>query len=154
MSEVLVRQAWHVAIHSSLMWQGPFIAKTLLLLRRLLITVDKQAGGGPPPAPNNPSIRTKRDLSDTLPPGKFWLAPVLQKFPSSSKISKAVKENTACRSENFNYVIDEDRNLTVIPSGDTDLKAASFFCFLFFNSTCAGFWKRPFCNQQCKLFNK
>lgn len=45
--EVLMRQPWHVAIHSSLMWQGPSTAKPLLLLRRLLITVDKQAGGDP-----------------------------------------------------------------------------------------------------------
>ena len=62
-SEVLVRQPWHVAIHSSLMWQGPSIAKPLLLLRRLLITVDKQAGGDTPPLPapppHLPSIHTK-----------------------------------------------------------------------------------------------
>lgn len=61
--EVLLRQAWHVAIHSSLMWQGPFTAKPVLLLRRLLIMWIKQAGGDPPP--------TKRDLSDTVPPGNF-----------------------------------------------------------------------------------
>lgn len=54
-SEVLVRQPWHAAIHSSLMWQGPSTAKPLLLLRRLLITVDKQAGGGPPTPTTPPS---------------------------------------------------------------------------------------------------
>lgn len=60
-----MRQAWHVAIHSSLMWQGPLIAKPLLLLRRLLIMWIKQAGGDPSAPP------TKLDLSDTVPPGNF-----------------------------------------------------------------------------------
>ncbi|KAK2890176.1 hypothetical protein Q8A73_018476 [Channa argus] len=47
-SEVLVCQAWHIAIHSSLMWQGPPTAKPPLLLHRLLITVDKHTGGEAP----------------------------------------------------------------------------------------------------------
>lgn len=55
MCEALLRQAWHVAIHSSLMWQGPFIAKPLLLLRRLLNMWIKQAGGDPPPPPTPPN---------------------------------------------------------------------------------------------------
>lgn len=47
--QYLVCQAWHIAIHSCLMWQCPPTAKPPLLLHRLLITVDKHAGGDPPP---------------------------------------------------------------------------------------------------------
>lgn len=69
--QCLVCQAWHIAIHSCLMWQCPPTAKPPLLLHRLLITVDKHAGGDPPPHTHTSlsSIHTNWDLRDTLPPG-------------------------------------------------------------------------------------
>lgn len=83
LSEVYVCQAWHIAIHSSLMCQGPPTAKPLLLLHRLLITVDKHAGGDPPPLLHPHQLRLERYATSR----KFWLGSFAQ-FLTPSKISK------------------------------------------------------------------